>query len=196
MGRNLTYMTQMIGTRSIDPPATERSQTVNAQQTATREVAPGVPEGYSSVCPWVITRDTDAMIKFATAAFDAAEIARVVDEQGVIGHAEFRIGDTILLAFDAKPDWPDTPAFLRLYVADADETFRRAVAAGATPVTEVTHLFWGDRVGRVRDPFGNLWWIQGRVETVDEAEMARRMADPEWTARMDYVQSSLWMPRP
>ena len=63
-------------------------------------------------------------------------------------------------------------------------------------MTEMTHLFWGDRAGRIRDPFGNLWWIQARVETVDEAEMARRLADPEWTARMDYVQNSLWMPRP
>jgi hypothetical protein len=58
----------------------------------------------------------------------------------------------------------------------------------------VTHLFWGDRVGRLRDPFGNLWWIQARVEVVDEAEMGRRMGDPEWTARMTYVQSSLRMP--
>jgi PhnB protein len=100
----------------------------------------------------------------------------------------------VVLAFDAKPDWPDTPAFLRLYVEDSDATFRRALDAGATAVTEVTHLFWGDRVGRVRDPLGNLWWIQARIEEVDEAEMARRMGDPEWIGRMQYVQSSLAFP--
>ena len=151
------------------------------------------PEGYTAVTPWIISRNTAGLLDFVHDAFGAEELARVVVEDGSIGHAEFRIGDAIVMGFDAKPDWPDTPTFLRLYVDDADETFRRAVAAGGTPVTEVTHLFWGDRVGRVRDPFGNLWWIQARIEDVDEAEMGRRMSDPEWLERMAYVQSSLWM---
>ena len=153
---------------------------------------PVVPEGYSSVSPWVISRDTDALIRFATAAFGAEEISRLADENGVIGHAEFRIGDSVVLAFDAKPHWPDTPAFLRLYVENADATFARALEAGGTAVTDVTHLFWGDRVGRVRDPLGNLWWIQARVEVVDEDEMGRRMGDPIWLERMNYVQSVSW----
>jgi PhnB protein len=152
------------------------------------------PEGYTAVTPWIISRNTAGLLDFVRDAFGAEELARVVGEDGSIGHAEFRIGDAIVMGFDAKPDWPDTPAFLRLYVDDADDTFRRAVEAGATPITEVTHLFWGDRVGRVRDPFGNLWWIQARVEDVDEAEMGRRMGDPEWLERMAYVQSSLWLP--
>jgi PhnB protein len=153
---------------------------------------PGVPEGYSSVSPWVISRDTDALIRFATAAFGAEEIARVADDNGVIGHAEFRVGDSVVLAFDSKPHWPDLPAFLRLYVVDADATFKKALEAGGTSVTEVTHLFWGDRVGRVRDPLGNLWWIQAKVEDVDEAEMGRRMSDPVWLERMNYVQNVSW----
>ena len=154
-----------------------------------------IPEGYTAVTPWIISRNTDRLMAFATAAFDAEEVARVVGEDGSIGHAEFRIGDAMVMAFDSKPDWPDTPAFLRLYVPDADATYRRALAAGATSVTEVTHLFWGDRVGRVRDPLGNLWWIQTRVEDVDEEEMARRMGDPEWLERMNYVQNSLPFPK-
>jgi len=162
--------------------------------TAATDRGPGVPEGYSSVSPWVITRDTGALIDFATAAFEAVEIARLADEHGVIGHAEFRIGDTVVLAFDAKPDWPDTPAFLRVYVNDGDATFARAIDAGATAVTEMTHLFWGDRVGRVRDPLGNLWWIQARVEEVDDAEMNRRVSDPVWLERMAYVQGALAFP--
>jgi PhnB protein len=154
-----------------------------------RAQGPGVPEGYNSVSPWVISRDTNAVIEFAKAAFGADEIGRVADENGVIGHAEFRIGGSVVLAFDAKPHWPDTPAFLRLYVEDADATFRRALDAGGIAVTNVTHLFWGDRIGRVRDPMGNLWWIQARVEDVDEAEINRRMSDPVWLERMAYVQS-------
>ena len=162
--------------------------------TAPDDRAPGVPEGYRSVNPWVITRDTGALIDFATAAFGAVEIARVADENGVIGHAEFRIGDSMVLAFDAKPAWPETPAFLRLYVEDADATFRRAIEAGATAVTQVTHLAWGDRIGRVRDPLGNLWWIMARIESVSEEEMERRMGQPEWQWRMAYVQSSIAFP--
>src|SRR5687768_9563424 len=162
-----------------------------AATTATDERGPGVPEGYSSISPWVITRDTSALIGFATAAFDAQGIARMADEHGVIGHAEFRIGDSVVLAFDSKPEWPDTPAFLRIYVPDGDAAYARAIDAGATSVTEMTHLFWGDRVGRVRDPLGNLWWIQARVEDVDQAEVTRRMTDPVWMERMAYVQGSL-----
>src|SRR5687767_14460624 len=150
-----------------------------------------IPEGYTTVTPWIISRDTAGLLEFVSRAFDAVELARVVGEDGTIGHAEFRIGDAIVMGFDAKPDWPDTPAFLRLYVEDPDGTFRRAVDAGAAPVTEVTHLFWGDRVGRVRDPFGNLWWIQARVEEVDPAEMERRAGEKEWIERMAYVQGSL-----
>jgi PhnB protein len=161
-----------------------------------RSTVSPIPEGYTTVTPWIISRDTAGLLDFVRQSFDAVELARVLREDGTIGHAEFRIGDAIVMGFDAMPDWPDTPAFMRLYVEDADETFRRAVAAGATPVTEVTHLFWGDRIGRVRDPIGNVWWIQSQVETVDDAEMAARLADPEWAARMGYVQNSLRIPRP
>jgi PhnB protein len=150
-----------------------------------------VPEGYRAVTPWIISRDAAGLIEFVGRAFGAEEFARVHHQDGSIGHAEFRIGDSVVMAFDATEEWPDTPSFLRLYVEDADEVHRRALQAGATSVTEVTHLFWGDRVGRVRDPFGNLWWIQARVEEVDPAEMERRAGEKEWIERMAYVQGSL-----
>ncbi|MGD9891633.1 MAG: VOC family protein [Dehalococcoidia bacterium] len=153
-----------------------------------------VPEGYHTVTPWIISRDTAGLIEFVTHAFGAEEIARVVDENGVIGHAEFRIGDSIVMGFDARPEWPDTPAFLRLYVEDADAVHRQALESGATSVTSVTDLFWGDRVGRVRDPFGNLWWIQSRVEDVSPEKMERRAGEREWIERLGYVQSSLVFP--
>ncbi|MGP4010835.1 VOC family protein [Streptomyces sp. 4N124] len=115
-----------------------------------------IPDGYHTVTPWIISRDTAGLIDYLKEAFDAEEIARVVGDDGRIGHAEVRIGDSIVMPFDAPPHWPPTPAFLRLYVEDADAAHRRAVAVGGTSVTEVTHLFFGDRVGRVRDPLGNL----------------------------------------
>ncbi|MFE9019814.1 VOC family protein [Streptomyces sp. NPDC007808] len=153
-----------------------------------------IPDGYHTVTPWIISRDTAGLIDYLKEAFDAEEIARVVGDDGRIGHAEVRIGDSIVMPFDAPPHWPPTPAFLRLYVEDADAAHRRAVEAGGTSVTEVTHLFFGDRIGRVRDPLGNLWWLQTRVEDVGPEEMERRLGDPKWAEAMAYVQGADFFP--
>ncbi|MGI5165776.1 VOC family protein [Spirillospora sp. CA-253888] len=149
-----------------------------------------VPAGYTTVTPWIIGRDTAGLMDYLAEAFDAEDLGRVANADGTIGHAEMRIGDAVVLMFDARPEWPETPAFLRLYVPDAEEAHRRAVAAGGTSVTEVTHLAFGDKVGRVRDPFGNLWWLQTRVEEVSEEEFMARMSDPGFTKAMEYVQGS------
>jgi len=149
------------------------------------------PPGYATVTPWVISRDTGRLIDFVRDAFGAEELGRMAGPDGGVGHAEVRIGDSVVMMFDALDGWPDTPAFLRLFVSDADETGRRAIAAGATPVTEVTGLFFGDRVGRVRDPLGNLWWIQAHVEDVDPAELATRPQAPAAAEALRYVETSL-----
>ncbi len=149
-----------------------------------------IPGGYTTVTPWIIGRDTDGLLGFLKRAFDAEELGRVVGEDGKIEHAEARIGDAVVLAFDSRDDWLDTPAHLRLYVPDSEETQRRAIDAGATEVTRQTVLFFGDRVGRVRDPFGNLWWIQTRLEDLDEAELLRRAQLREYVEAMKYVQSA------
>ncbi|RSD22133.1 VOC family protein [Amycolatopsis eburnea] len=153
-------------------------------------MASPVPAGYTTVTPWIIGHDTAALLDFLKRAFDAEELGRVVGDDGKIGHAEVRIGDAVVMAFDAPDGWAETPAFLRLYVPDSEETQRRAIAAGATEVTRQTVLFFGDRVGRVRDPFGNLWWIQTRLEDLDEAELARRAQLPEYIEAMAYVQGA------
>ncbi|MEU8139228.1 VOC family protein [Streptodolium elevatio] len=148
------------------------------------------PEGYTAVTPWIISRDTAGLLAWMAEAFGAEEIGRFVGPDGSIGHAETRVGDAIVMAFDAPPDWAPTPAFLRLYVEDAHAVHAAAVEAGGVSVTEVTHLFFGDLVGRVRDPFGNLWWIQTHIEDVTEEEVARRLSDPVFTEAMAYVQGA------
>lgn len=149
---------------------------------------PVVPDGYTTVTPWIVSHDTPRLLDFVARAFGAEELARIENPDGSIGHAEFRIGDAVVMAFDARPDWPRLPAFLRLYVADADAAFRRALDAGADPVTEPTTLAWGDRVGRVRDPLGNVYWLQARLEELSLEEMQRRAALPEFVEAMAYVQ--------
>jgi uncharacterized glyoxalase superfamily protein PhnB len=148
------------------------------------------PDGYTTVTPWIVSHDTAVVIDYLVEAFGAEELGRVTGPDGKIGHAEVRIGDAIVMLFDARPSWPDLPSLLRLYVEDAHAVHRQAVAAGGTSITEVTHLAFGDLVGRVRDPFGNLWWIQTHVEDVTEEEMLRRFGDPEWNKAMEYLQSA------
>jgi uncharacterized glyoxalase superfamily protein PhnB len=150
-----------------------------------------VPEGYGTVTPWMITQDTAGVLDFLSRAFGAEELARVDNPNGPgIGHAEVRIGDSVVMLFDVlSPTWPYTPCFLRLYLPDGDAAFRRAVDAGATPLHRMTEMFWGDRVGRVRDPFGNVYWIQTRVAELDAEEIGRRAGQPEFVAAMEYLQS-------
>jgi len=153
-----------------------------------------VPQGCCTVTPWIIGPATDQLIDYLKAASGAEELGRLVGASGSVEHAEVRIGDSVVMMFDARPDAPPTPAFLRLFVEDADAVHRAAVAAGGTSVTEVTHLSFGDRVGRVRDPQGNLWWIQTHVEDVSPGELQRRLADPEFARAMDYVRSAELLP--
>ncbi|MFI6097037.1 VOC family protein [Lentzea sp. NPDC051213] len=152
-----------------------------------------VPEGYHTVTPWLITNGhTAELIDFIVEVFDATDLGRV-GEAPAIGHAEVRIGDSVVMLFD-KPNWPDTPSFLRLYVADDAEILKRATARNAKVITEPTELFWGDRVSRFEDPFGNLWWIHQRVAEPTEDELNARLADPAFAKAMDYVQSADFTP--
>ena len=149
------------------------------------------PDGYTSVTPWLINADTAGLIEYLKEAFGAEELARIPGADGRIDHAEVRIGDAVIMLFDSVAGWPATPGFFRLYVPDAAATHRQAVAAGGTSVTEVTRLAFGDRVGRVADPFGNLWWIQTHEEDVAPEQMQQRFTDPQAVKAMAYVQSTL-----
>jgi uncharacterized glyoxalase superfamily protein PhnB len=139
---------------STEPKAADRA----------RSTAGRIPAGYHTVTPWIIARGAAELIEFLKDAFRAEELGRIELGDGSIGHAELRIGDSVVMLFDAKLEWPDTPSFLRLYVENADATFERALVAGAIAVTEVAEHAFGDRVGRVRDPWGNVWWLQSHVQ--------------------------------
>jgi PhnB protein len=152
-----------------------------------------VPERYSRVDPWVISSDTEAEIAFLESAFGAVETpgSRMLGPAGRIGHVEVELGNSVVMLFDAHPEWPPLPSHLRVYVADTHETVARAIAAGARVVTQPTDLAFGERVARVRDPQGHLWWIHQRLEDVDDDELRERFADPAAQEAMAYVQESL-----
>lgn len=152
-----------------------------------------VPARYARVNAWVISRDTDAEVRFLTAVFGAAETpgSRILDPDGDIGHVEVEIGDSVIMLFDAKPRWLSTPAHLRVYVTDIAGAVEQAIAAGARVVTQPTMLAFGERVARVRDPQGHLWWLHERVEDVAPEELPSRFADPAALDAMAYVQRTL-----
>ncbi|MDT7653278.1 MAG: PhnB protein [Pseudonocardiales bacterium] len=150
-----------------------------------------MPGGKSTVTPYVAAKGAATFLDFVEQAFDTDTALRVLNQDGTIGHAEVRIGDSVIMAFDAQPDWPDTPSFLSVYVDDVDAVVARALAAGAVIVTEVTtSRIVGDRGGRIQDPVGNIWWIQTHLEDIDEATMRELFADPEEAATMQRLQDS------
>ena len=151
----------------------------------------GTPTGYTSVAPWVVTADTGAFLDFVSDVFDGEELARVSTEDGSIGHGEIRVGDTVVLAFDRRPEWPTMPSLLRVFVPNADEAFAKSLAAGAEVVTELGDSAFGQRGGRIKDPFGSIWWVTSHVEDVPEDVMWRRMQDPVYAEQMRVAQATL-----
>lgn len=155
------------------------------------EQANSAPAGYTTVAPWVVTDDTGAFLDFVSRAFGGEELARVPTEDGLIGHGEIRVGDTVVLAFDRHTNWPAMPSLLRVFVPDADHAFSRAVDAGSHVVTPLAYDAFGQRGGRIKDPFGNIWWVISRVEDVSEEEMWRRLQDPVYAEVMRVAQETL-----
>lgn len=148
------------------------------------------PEKYGTVDPYLVVRGVEKFITFLESAFDARIEIKVPNPDGSIGHAEVRIGDSVLLMFDANDAWPDTPAFLRIYTKDADKTFSKALAAGATEVTGLMDGFTGERGARVCDPLGNVWWIQTRLEDVSFEEMGKRAGEQKYIEAMRIAQET------
>jgi len=155
-----------------------------------------VPDNYTTVTPWIISPDTAHLIQFLTAAFDAEEIpnSRIVNADGIIIHVVVKIGDALVMLFDSREGWGPTPAFLNLYVEDIGKTYQKSIELGATAVTDITTLWFGEKVCRILDPFGNLWWINERVEEVDftnPEEVGRRASTPDAIEGIAYIQQSL-----
>jgi PhnB protein len=165
--------------------------TDTSEGTAMPGQASVAPQGYTTVAPWVVTDDTGAFLDFVTQAFGGEELGRVATEDGLIGHGEVRVGDTVVLAFDRHPDWPVMPSLLRVFVPDAGAAFSQALAAGGRVVTPVADDAFGQRGGRIKDPFGNIWWVVSRVEDVTEDQMWNRLQDPVYARAMRVAQETL-----
>lgn len=125
---------------------------------------PYKPDNYSTISPYLIVNGAGATIDFLKRVFDAAELRRFPDPSGRLMHAEVRIGDTVVMLGDATDRWPPVPSHVHVYVSDVDETYRRALAAGATSVQQPVKQADPDKRGGVKDPSGTTWWIATKVE--------------------------------
>jgi len=155
-----------------------------------------IPDNYTAVTPWIISSSSEKLIEFLEGAFGAEEVrnSRIINENGVIIHVVVRIGDAMVMLFDSREGWAPTPSFLNLYVEDIDKAYQKALQLGATSVTDITALWFGEKVCRILDPFGNLWWINQRIEEIDftkPEEVGARASTPEAVAGIAYIQKSL-----
>jgi PhnB protein len=141
-----------------------------------------IPDGYHSITPYLIMRDATRAIDFYKRAFDATELFRFDAPGNKIGHAEIRIGDSIVMLADEYPDMGyrgpqslgGSSVSLMVYVEDVDSLFKRALDAGATVRQPLKDQFYGDRSGTVEDPFGHVWTLASHREDISREEMKRR----------------------
>jgi PhnB protein len=145
-----------------------------------------IPEGFHSITPHIIVKGAAKAIDFYAKAFGAEEVLRMpTPDGGRLMHAEVKIGNSILMLADEFPEWGGgpspqslggSPVVLGLYVTDVDAVYQQAIAAGATGKMPPADMFWGDRYGKLVDPFGHEWSIATHKEDVSAEECARRAA--------------------
>ncbi|HEX6297862.1 MAG TPA: VOC family protein [Burkholderiales bacterium] len=150
-----------------------------------------VPEDMHRVTPHLICAGAAKAIEFYKKAFGAVEEARLPGPDGRLMHAVIRIhGDAVMLV-DEMPEWgalspkslKGSPVTLHLYVEDVDAFVKRAVEAGAKLTMPVADMFWGDRYGKVEDPFGHHWSVATRQREVSLEEAQQAMRQMAQTAK-------------
>lgn len=141
-----------------------------------------VPNDRHGVIPYLAVAGCASAIEFYTKVFGATETFRMEQPDGRIGHAELSIGGRVIYLCDEFPDYGTvgprsiggTPVMLHLYVTDVDAVAQRAADEGATILRAVENQFYGDRGGKLRDPFGHVWWVASHIEDVSPEDLAER----------------------
>ena len=144
-----------------------------------------IPKDYSSVTPYLIVRDAARAIDYYKKVFGATETVRMSGPDGKVGHAELKIGNSVIMLADENPSMGPghasaatvggSPVSLYVYLPDVDSVVKAATAEGAKILKPVQDQFYGDRSGFIQDPFGHLWGIATHVEDVSPQEMKERM---------------------
>jgi len=158
------------------------NQTMKEDNRTQLSVKP-IPEGMHTVTPHLVCAGAAEAIEFYQTAFGATELSRVPGANGKLMHASVRIGDSVVMLNEEMPEWgafgpkslKGSAVTVHLYVENADAVFEQAVAAGAKITMPLDDMFWGDRYGKVEDPFGHQWSIGTHVRDVTPEEMQKAM---------------------
>jgi PhnB protein len=177
LGPLLRYGTAATSLRSAKRP----SRFEKEEEPMPNKVKP-IPEGHRTVTPYLAIKNAAKALEFYKRAFGASESYKLMMPDGRLGHAEIRLGDSIVMLSDEFPEFggkaPETlggsPVSIHLYVEDVDKFFEKALAAGAKERKPVMDQFYGDRSGQLEDPFGHLWWVATHKENVAPAEIEKR----------------------
>ena len=149
-----------------------------------------IPAGCNTVSIYLIVKSAKAALGFYEKAFGGTGIECISAPDGSVMHGEIKIGDSTVMVSQENLEWgmksPQTlggsPASIHMYVDDCDAAFNNAIDAGCTQVSPVTDMFWGDRYGKVEDPFGFQWGIATHNEDVSSEEMQKR--SEAWFSQM------------
>ena len=133
-----------------------------------------IPDGYHTVTPYLVVKGANKLLTFLKRAFDAKEMVMMKRANGEVMHAEVSIGDSRIMLSDASEQFPSTLVSIFLYVNDSDAAYKSAINAGGISLREPGNEYYGDRMGGVKDQFGNQWWIATHIEDVTPEEMKRR----------------------
>ena len=137
-----------------------------------------VPQGYHTVTPYLVVDGAEKIIRFVKEAFGAQPVFEpMARPDGKIMHAEFKIGDSVVMLADTSERAQATSDTLHLYVPNVDAVYQKALKAGGKSLMEPTDQFYGDRSSSVMDPAGNRWFIATHIEDVSPAELKKRAAE-------------------
>lgn len=153
-------------------------------KTKIKKVLP-IPKGYHSITPYLFVTQASKAINFYIKAFGAKETMRMELPGGKIAHAELKIGDSKFMLADEAPEmdahspsaFGGSPISIHLYVKNVDAVVAKAVSAGAKIARPVEDMFYGDRCGTLKDPYGHTWYLATHIEDVSNAKAKKRMAE-------------------
>ena len=144
-----------------------------------------IPKDYNSITPYLIIKGANQAIEYYKKIFGATEVFRMKGPDGKVGHAELKIGNSLIMLADENPNMGQghtsaatigtSPVSLYVYLPDVDSVVKRAAAEGAKILKPVEDQFYGDRSGFIQDPFGHFWSVATHVEDVTPKEMEERM---------------------
>ena len=163
-------------------PAAKKKTAARKAPAPRKKAVKPIPDGYHTLTPYLCLQDAKQAIDFYKKAFGARELMRLDAPGGKIGHAEIKIGDSIIMMADEFPGMDflspltrgGTTVNLHLYVKKVDEMVDGAVKAGAKLLRPVKDQFYGDRTGCVQDPFGHVWYLATHTEDLSKAELRKR----------------------